>query len=86
MISNSSTGPGFVYLELNAPRSRVSVGVRNCIAYVFLMFITFLIFILVVLLPLSFFINISTPPEYSFCLPLFDFPLLLHEEYRKFYL
>lgn len=49
MISNSSTGPGFLYLELNAPRSRVSVDVRYCISYVFLMFVIFLIFILVVL-------------------------------------
>jgi len=86
MTSNSSTGPGFLYLELNAPRSRVSVDVRYCISYVFLMFVIFLIFILAVLLPVSFFINFSTPPEYCFCLQLFDFPLFLHEEYKKFYL
>lgn len=86
MISNSSTGPGLLYLELNAPRSRVSVDVRYFISYVFLIFVIFLIFILVVLLPVSFFINFSTLPEYCLCLPLFDFPLLLHEEYKKFYL
>jgi len=49
MISNRSTGPGFLYLELNAPRSKVSVDVRYYISYVFLMFVIFLFFILVVL-------------------------------------
>jgi len=37
MISNSSTGPGFLYLELKAPRSRVSVDVRYfifCLPYI----------------------------------------------------
>lgn len=56
MTSNSRTGPGFLYLELNARRSKVSVDVMYFISHVFHIFIIFLIFILVILLSVSFFV------------------------------
>lgn len=60
MTSNSSTGPGILYLQLNAQQSKVSADVRYFISHVFLIFVLFLIFILVVQLAVSFLVPFFT--------------------------